>query len=367
MIARLREPLRKVGGVQTFLFSAQDLRGGGRQGGSQYQFVHDHAEPRRTLRHWALALEDKLKTTPGIVDVTSDQDRAGPQVNVVIDRDAAARLGVNTTAIDNALNNAYSQRQISTIYTQRNQYKVVLEIDPRLQTDPSLLDRIYVGASGGRQVPLSAVAHFERGTAPLAVRHQGQFPAATLSFNLAAGHGAGRRRDGGAERRRASCACRRTCTRSSPAMRSGCSKSLATQPLLIGAALISIYIVLGVLYESLLHPLTIISTLPSAGIGALLALLVTGNDLSIMGIIGIILLMGIVKKNAIMLVDFALEAERQRGLSPFAGDPRGVPGAVPSDHDDDDGGAVGRVAAGAGVRHRGGVAAAAGDLRSSAG
>ena len=132
--------------------------------------------------------------------MTSDQDRAGPQVNVVIDRDAAARLGVNTMAIDNALNNAYSQRQISTIYTQRNQYKVVLEIDPRLQTDPSLLDRIYVGAAGGKQVPLSAVAHFERGTAPLAVRHQGQFPAATISFNLAPGIALGDARDSGAER-----------------------------------------------------------------------------------------------------------------------------------------------------------------------
>ena len=139
------------------------------------------------LRLWALKLEDRMKEIPGLTDVTSDQDRAGPQVNVVIDREAAARLGINTTAIDNALNNAYSQRQITTIYAQRNQYKVVLEIDPKLQTDPSLLDRIYVGATGGKQVPLSAVAHFERGTAPLSVHHQGQFPAASLSFNLPPG------------------------------------------------------------------------------------------------------------------------------------------------------------------------------------
>ena len=155
-------------------------------GRSQYQYAII-TQDINALRRWALALEDKLRTTPGIVDVTSDQDRAGPQANVVIDRDAAARLGINTTAIDNALNNAYSQRQISTIYAQRNQYKVVLEIDPRLQADPSMLDRIYVGAAGGKQVPLSAVAHFERGNAPLAVRHPGQFPAATLSFNLAPG------------------------------------------------------------------------------------------------------------------------------------------------------------------------------------
>ena len=314
VIARLRVPLEKVSGVQTTLFSAQDLRGGGRQGGAQFQYALI-APDIDELRHWALALEDKLKATPGIVDVTSDQDRAGPQVNVVIDRDAAARLGVNTTAIDNALNNAYSQRQISTIYTQRNQYKVVLEIDPKLQTDPSLLDRIYVGASGGKQVPLSTVAHFERGTAPLAVRHQGQFPAATLSFNLAPGVALSTAEtavDNASRELRMPEDVRTEFAGNARFLQ----QALSTQPLLIAAALISIYIVLGVLYESLLHPLTIISTLPSAGLGALLALQITGTDLSIMGMIGIILLMGIVKKNAIMLVDFALEAERQRGLRP---------------------------------------------------
>ena len=315
VIARLRAPLEKLGGVQTTLFSAQDLRGGGRQGGAQYQYAMV-TQDINALRHWAVALEDKLRATPGIADVTSDQDRAGPQVNVVIDRDAAARLGVSTAAIDDALNNAYSQRQISTIYAQRNQYKVVLEISPRLQTDPSLLDRIYVGATGGKQVPLSAVAHFERGTAPLAVRHQGQFPAATLSFNLAPGMALGDAEtavDNASRELRMPEDVRTEFAGNARFMQ----QSLTTQPLLIGAALISIYIVLGVLYESLLHPLTIISTLPSAGLGALLALLITGNELSIMGIIGIILLMGIVKKNAIMLVDFALEAERQRGLTPF--------------------------------------------------
>ena len=315
MIARLRGPLEKVEGVQTTLFSAQDLRGGGRQGGSQYQYAVV-AQDVNVLRRWALALEDKLRTTPGIVDVTSDQDRAGPQVNVVIDRDAAARLGINTTAIDNALNNAYAQRQVSTIYAERNQYKVVLEIDPRLQTDPSLLDRIYVGAVGGKQVPLSAVAHFERGTAPLAVRHQGQFPAATLSFNLAPGLALGDAETAVQNATRELRLPEDVRTEFAGNARF-MQQSLASQPLLIAAALISIYIVLGVLYESLLHPLTIISTLPSAGVGALLALLITGNELSIMGMIGIILLMGIVKKNAIMLVDFALEAERQRGLSPL--------------------------------------------------
>ncbi|HEY3846591.1 MAG TPA: efflux RND transporter permease subunit [Acetobacteraceae bacterium] len=315
VIARLREPLAKVAGVQTFLFSAQDLRGGGRQGGSQYQFAMvtpNLAE----LRYWSQALEDRLKATPGIVDVSSDQDHAGPQVNVVIDRDAAARLMVSTTDIDNALNNAYAQRQISTIYTARNQYKVVLEIDPKLQVDPSLLDRIYVGDAGGGRIPLSAVARFQRATAPLAVRHQGQFPAATLSFNLPEGMALG-----DAEKIVEQAARDLRMPEDVHTQFAGnalwLQKSAATQPLLIGAALISIYIVLGVLYESLLHPLTIISTLPSAGIGALLALLATGTDLSIMSLIGIILLMGIVKKNAIMLIDFALEAERQHGLSPF--------------------------------------------------
>ncbi len=314
VIARLRAPLARIGGVQAFLFSAQDLRGGGRQGGSQFQFVVI-APDVGLLRHWALLLEDRLKQTAGIADVTSDQDRAGPQANVVIDRDAAARLGVRTTDVDNALNNAYAQRQISTIYTQRNQYKVVLEIDPRLQTDPSLLDRIYVAASGGKQVPLSAVAHFERGTSPLAVRHQGQFPAATLSFNLAPGEALGTAEQAveqAARDLRMPAEVRTEFAGNAKWLQ----QSLSSQPLLIGAALIAIYIVLGVLYESLLHPLTIISTLPSAGLGALLALLITGTDLSIMSMIGIVLLMGIVKKNGIMLVDFALEAERQHGMTP---------------------------------------------------
>jgi len=315
VINRLRGKLARVDGIQTFLFSAQDLRGGGRQGGSQYQYVLV-AQDLNAMRQWALALEEKLKQTPGIIDVASDQDRAGPQVNVVIDRDAAARLGVRTTDIDNALNNAYSQRQVSTIYTQRNQYKVVLEVDPKLQVDPSLLDRLYVGATGGKQVPLSALARFERGSAPLAVRHQGQFPAASLSFNLAPGMALGT-----AETAVQAASTALRMPEDVRAEFAGNAKflqqSLASQPLLLSAAVIAIYIVLGVLYESLLHPLTIISTLPSAGLGALLALWLTGTDLSIMGIIGIILLMGIVKKNAIMMVDFALEAERQHGLPPF--------------------------------------------------
>ena len=315
VIARLRKPLARIGGVRTTLYARQDLRGGGRSGGAQYQFAVISPDLDE-MRIWTNRLEDKLRTTPGIADVNSDQDRAGPQVNVTIDRVAAARLGVSATAIDEALNNAYAQRQISTIYTQRNQYKVVLEIDPRLQRDPSLLDRIYVGTAGGGQVPLSAVAHFSRGTTALSVHHQGQFPAGTISFNVAEGMSLGDATQA-IERAAAELRLPDSVRTEFAGNARFLSQSLSTQPLLIGAALVSIYIVLGVLYESLLHPLTILSTLPSAGLGALLALLVTGTDLSIMGMIGIILLMGIVKKNGIMLVDFALEAEREQGLSPF--------------------------------------------------
>ncbi|HET6309037.1 MAG TPA: efflux RND transporter permease subunit, partial [Rhodopila sp.] len=315
VIDRLRANLARVNGIQAFLFAAQDLRGGGRQGGAQYQYALV-APDLAAMRYWAFALEDKLKQTPGLVDVTSDQDKAGPQVNLGIDRDAAARLAVRVADIDNALNNAYSQRQISTIYAPRNQYKVVLEVDPALQTDPALLTRLYVGGAGGAQVPLSSVVRFDIGTAPLSVNHQGQFPAATISFNLAPGVALGTA-TASVERATASLHLPEEVRTAFAGNAQFLQKSLATQPLLIAAALIAIYIVLGVLYESLVHPLTIISTLPSAGLGALLALWLTGTELSVMGIIGIILLMGIVKKNGIMLVDFALEQERRFGKTPF--------------------------------------------------
>ena len=315
VITRLRPKLMQMAGIQTFMFSAQDLRGGGRSGGSGFQFIlldQDLAE----LRTWTIKLEDALKGAPGIEDVTSDQDRAGPQANVVIDREAAARLGVSVSAIDAALNNAYSQRQVSIIYTQRNQYRVVLETLPGLQRDPVDLDHLYVPGSGGAQIPVKSVVRMELGTAPLAVKHQGQFPASSVSFNLQPGMSQGDAIDLVAATARN--------LRMPEGVRTDFAgnakflqQSLSSQPMLIGAALLTIYIVLGVLYESWLHPITIISTLPSAGLGALLACLVTGTDLGVLAIIGIVLLMGIVKKNAIMLVDFALEAERERGLAPF--------------------------------------------------
>ena len=314
VMARLRPKLVQMAGIETYLWSAQDLRGGGRSGGSGFQFVLLD-QNLDELRQWALKVRDALRNAPGIEDVYTDQDKPGPEANAVIDRDAAARLGVSVSAIDAALNNAYSQRQVSIIYTQRNQYRVVLETLPPLQTDPILLDRLWLPGTGGKQVPIASVVKLERSTAPLAVRHQGQFPAASISFNLKPG----------TSQSDAIALVEQTAhnLRMPESVRTAFAgnaqflqKSLATQPLLIGAALIAIYVVLGVLYESLLHPLTILSTLPSAGLGALLACLVTGHELDILAIIGIVLLMGIVKKNAIMLVDFALEAERERGLSP---------------------------------------------------
>ncbi len=314
VIARLRPKLKQMAGVETYLYSSQDLRGGGGSDGSSFQFVlldQDIGE----LRRWALKLQDALRGKPGIEDVTTDQDRSGPQAEVVIDREKAARLGVSVGAIDSALSNAYSQRQVSIIYTQRNQYRVVLETLPELTRDPSMLSHLYVPGANGTQVPLTSVAKTEINTAPLSVRHQGQFPAARISFNLKPGTSQGDAINIVAETARE--------LRMPDTIRTAFSgnakflqKSLSTQPMLIGAALVTIYIVLGVLYESLIHPLTILSTLPSAGVGALLAVLATGTDLSVLSIIGIVLLMGIVKKNAIILVDFALEAERDRGLSP---------------------------------------------------
>jgi hydrophobe/amphiphile efflux-1 (HAE1) family protein len=314
VIARLRPALAAIGGAQTYLWSAQQLRPGGRQGASN-QFVlidPDLGE----LVAWTRKLEDALKQTPGLADVTSDQDLPGPQVSIEIDRAAATRLGVSTAAIDDALSNAFSQREISVIYTERNQYWVVLETDPALQTDPGDLDRVFLAGGNGAQVPLLAAVRVSRGTAPLAVHHQGQFPAATISYNIAPGFAEGAAL---ANLRRTVAELRlpdtiRTDTAGNTKL---LAASIASLPLLIAAAFVAIYIVLGVLYESLTQPITIITTLFPAGLGALLALLITGTDLSVIAMIAILLLMGIVKKNAIMLIDFALEQERHFGRTPL--------------------------------------------------
>ncbi len=281
---------------------------------SSYQFTlwdPDYNE----LVLWAPRVLAAIQAVPGLVDVSTDRDQGGLQVNVSIDRIAASRLGVRVQDIANALNNAYAQRQVSTIYTQRNQYRLVLEVDPRYQRGPADLDRIYVSGANNTQVPLTAVTRINQGLSPLVVNHQGQFPAITISFGLDENvpiEEATRRVEQAVAALHIPDSLHAEYAGEARAFR----QSIGAQPLLIIAALIAVYIVLGVLYESLAHPLTIISTLPSAGLGALVALQVFNTELTLIAFIGIILLIGIVKKNGIMMVDFALEGERNRGLAP---------------------------------------------------
>jgi len=314
VIARLRAKLSNIPGMRVFLVPSQDLRVGGRQSNSQYQFTLWSPDIDQ-LQAWVPKVLDRVRQLPGIIDVTTDREQGGLQANVVIDRDMATRLGVRIQDIDNALNDAYSQRQISTIYSARNQYRVVLEVDDKYQRDPTNLANLYVPGNGNSQVPLSAVAKFTRGIAPLVVNHQGQFPSTTITYNVAP--------DMPLETATAALQQAVAQLHIPDTVRADFAgdvqafrQTLSAQPLLIIAALIAVYIVLGVLYESLAHPLTIISTLPSAGLGALLALQVFRTELTVIAFIGIILLIGIVKKNGIMMVDFALEGERQRGLPP---------------------------------------------------
>jgi hydrophobe/amphiphile efflux-1 (HAE1) family protein len=314
VINRIRPKVANIPGLSVFMFALQDVRAGARQADSTYQFTiwdPDYQE----MIHWAPILLDKLKTVPEITDVSTDRQPGGLQADVVIDRTAAARLKVRIQDIDSALNDAFGQRQVSTLFTQRNQYRVVMEIDPLYQRDPLDVSRIYVSSTGGTQVPLSAVTKVVRGLQPLTINHQGQFPAATLSFNLAEDvtlDEATRAVDRATAELHMPDTLHADYAGDAQAYRN----SIIGQLLLIGAALVAVYIVLGVLYESLAHPLTIISTLPSAGLGALLALQLFQTDLSLIAFIGIILLIGIVKKNGIMMVDFALEGERSRGLTP---------------------------------------------------
>jgi hydrophobe/amphiphile efflux-1 (HAE1) family protein len=314
VIARLRRKLSKIPGAYLFLVPGQDIRVGGRSSKALYQYALTDQNIEE-LNIWAPRLLAKLRQYPQIKDATSDQQFRGLQENVVIDRDAAARLGIQPQAVDSTLYSAFGQRQVSIIYTQQNQYHVVLEVDPSFQLSPGSLDKIYVKSPNGNQVPLSAIARFETTNTPLSVNHQGQFPCVTISFNTAPGVSLGEATqiiEKAARELRMPSSIRGNFAGTAEVFQA----SLSTQPLLILTALIAVYIVLGMLYESLIHPLTILSTLPSAGLGALLAMLVTGDELSLVSTIGIILLIGIVKKNAIMMVDFALEAERHEGLSP---------------------------------------------------
>jgi hydrophobe/amphiphile efflux-1 (HAE1) family protein len=314
VIDRLRPQFARIPGIEVWMFPAQDVRVGGRGGRSQYQFTLWSSDLDELLK-WVPRAVERVKGVPGVVDVSTDREQGGFQLNVSIDRAAASRLGVRAQDIDAALANAYAQRQVSTIYTQRNQYRVILEVDPQYQKDPSDLSAIYVSGSGGRQIPLSNVARFERGIAPLVINHQGQFPAVTISFGLRAGESI-EEATYAVQQAVADMRMPDVIQAEFAGDAKAFAQSAGAQPLLVLAALVAVYLVLGVLYESLAHPLTIISTLPSAGLGALLALKLYGMELTIIAFIGIILLIGIVKKNGIMLVDFALDAERNRGLPP---------------------------------------------------
>ncbi|HEY0224388.1 MAG TPA: efflux RND transporter permease subunit [Pseudolabrys sp.] len=316
VVNRLRGRLNRIPGIRVFLVPAQDLRVGGRQSDAQYQFTLWSSDIDQ-LQSWVPRVVDRVKQLPQTVDVTTDREQGGLQANISIDRAAAARFGVRVQDIDNALNDAFSQRQISTIYNPRNQYRIILEVSDKYQRDPTDLTHVYLPGNGNAQVPLSAVAKVDRGIAPLVVNHQGQFPSVTITYNLAPNV---------------------TIQDATAALEQAVAEmhipdiihadfsgdvqafkqAASAQPLLLLAALVAVYIVLGVLYESLAHPLTIISTLPSAGLGALLALNISGTELTVIAFIGIILLIGIVKKNGIMMVDFALDGERRRGLSPMA-------------------------------------------------
>jgi len=314
VIERLRGKLGHVPGATLFLQAVQDLRIGGRTSNAQYQYTLQSTDLGE-LNAFAPLMLAKLRGLNGLRDVATDQQNRGLQASLVIDRDTASRLGVLPQAIDETLYSAFGQRQVSTIFSALNQYHVVLEVLPRFQQNPDDLKSVYVKSSTGKQVPLSAITHFQPTTTPLAVNHQGFFPSVTLSFNLAPGMALGEAVTTiqGAEREINMPASVRA---SFQGTAQAFQASLATQPILILAALISVYIVLGVLYESYVHPITILSTLPSAGVGAILALLLTGGELNVIGLIGIILLIGLVKKNAILMIDFALEAERREGKSP---------------------------------------------------
>jgi multidrug efflux pump len=314
VIGRLRPKLAQVPGATLFLQAVQDIRVGGRLGNAAYQYTL-RGDDLKELNDWSQRMLEELRKLPLLTDVNTDQQNGGLEAGLVIDRDTASRLGITPQMIDNALYDAFGQRQVSTMYTPLNQYHVVMEAAPRFWQSPDSLKDVYVTSSSGAMVPLSAFTHYEPRSTALAVNHQGQFPAVTLSFNLAPGVALGQAVeaiDAVARRMGLPASIHPSFQGTAQAFQS----SLANEPLLILAALVTVYIVLGILYESTIHPITILSTLPSAGVGALLALLICRTDLSVIALIGIILLIGIVKKNAIMMIDFAIETERSERTSP---------------------------------------------------
>jgi len=313
VIARLRTNLAKIQGITLYMQAAQDITIGGRVSKTQYQYTLDDADPGE-LSHWAALFLDRIKAIPGIVDVTTDQLNAGPRLDITIKRDVAASYGIQPSTIDNTLDDAFGQRIVSTMYTTLNQYHVVLEVEPQFQYSPATLNNIYVASSTGQQVPLATLVDSVVKVAPLVVNHQGQFPSVTISFNLMPGTAIGQAVNAiqQVEKQLGKPLSLQTSFQGNA---QAFGASLSSTPILIVAALFVIYLILGVLYESLVHPITIISTLPSAGLGALLLLMAVHYDLSVIAIVGIILLIGIVKKNGIMLVDFALHVEHSEGLT----------------------------------------------------
>jgi multidrug efflux pump len=309
IINRLRPKLAVVPGATLYLQAVQDVRIGGRQSAAQYQYtIQSDSLP--ALNHWGIVLLKEFKKIHQLTDMNSDQQDKGLDAMLVIDRPTASRLGISPEAIDNILYDAFGEREIATTFTSLNQYYVVMVVDPSYWQDPTALHNIYVASSSGGMVPLSAFTHFEPDTAALAVNHSSVFPSVTFSFNLAPGVALG---DAvkliNATETKAGMPS--TITGSFSGTAQAFTASLSTQPLLIAAAIAAVYVVLGILYESYIHPVTILSTLPSAGLGALLALLLAHTELSIIALIGIILLIGLVKKNAILMIDFALEVERR--------------------------------------------------------
>jgi multidrug efflux pump len=313
VIQRIQPQLAKVEGIQLFLQPLQDLTVEDRVSRTQFQYSLEDPDPVELAKYTRLMVNELGKENV-VTDVASDLQDQGLGAQLVIDRDTAARLGIAMADVDNTLYDAFGQRQISTIFTQLNQYHVVMEVGPEFQTDPSTLNSLYVKSASGTQVPLSQLAHWEQASAQLAIGHQGQFPATVVSFNLAPGRALGDAVKA-VSRVEADIKMPASINASFQGTAAAFQTSLTNEPLLILAALITVYIVLGVLYESYVHPITIISTLPSAGVGAILALMITGTEFSVIALIGIILLIGIVKKNAIMMIDFALQAERDEHLT----------------------------------------------------
>ena len=315
VIGELSKKFSEVPGATLYMQAQQDLQIGGRLSQAQYQYTLQ-GEDLKELNTWAPQLLNKMRALRELQQVNTDQQDKGLEANVIIDRDTASRLGVAAQDVDTVLYDAFGQRQVSTIYEPLNQYHVVMEVAPQFQQSPDTLQSVYVHSSNGNMVPLSAFAHFGPANTSLAVSHQGQWPAVTISFNLAPGVSLGQATTA-IEKAERSISFPATIHASFQGTAAAFQESLANEPVLIMTALLAVYIVLGILYESYIHPVTILSTIPSAGVGALLALKLTHNELNVIGLIGIILLIGLVKKNAIMMIDFALEAERKEGKAPI--------------------------------------------------